>query len=136
RAVMSPDVMGDQYTGTLGPPIEQEIRASVIPVLLQALLDGEHDVRAAAALALGKAGDWREIKTLIATVNDRDRTVAEAAILALGLLGESSVEHTLREVMSQTTRTIRERGLAAIALGYSGGDVARVALFDQLGMTS
>ena len=32
---------------------------------------------------------------------------------------------TLRDVLNDTTRTARERGLAAIALGYSGGDLAR-----------
>jgi HEAT repeat protein len=136
RAVWAPDVAGDLYTGTLAAPMEQEIRSAVIPLLEEALKDNDHEVRAAAAIALGKAGDWREIKTLIAAVNDRERSVSEAAILAVGLLGEGSVEQTLRDVFNDTTRTARERGLAAIALGYSGGDVARGVLFEQLGATT
>jgi HEAT repeat protein len=136
RAVSAPELSGDQYSGGLAPPIEQEIRASVIPLLEEALKDSDHEVRSAAALALGKVGDWREIKVLIAALHDRERSVAEAAVLALGLLGEASVEHSLRDVFNDTTRTARERGLAALALGYSGGDVARSVLFDQLGATS
>lgn len=136
RAVLAPDVAGDQYSGALGPPIEQEIRSAVIPLLEEALKDADHQVRAAAALALGKAGDWREIKVLIAAASDRERSVSDAAILALGLLGEGSVEPTLRDILNDTTRTGRERALAAIALGYSGGDLARAVLFDQLGATS
>lgn len=136
RAVVAPDVAGDQYSGTLGPPIEQEIRSAVIPLLEEAMKDSDHQVRAAAVLALGKAGDWREIKILIAATSDRERAVSEAAVLALGLLGEGSVEATLRDIMNDSTRTARERGLAAIALGYSGGDLARTVLFDQLGTTS
>jgi HEAT repeat protein len=135
RAVLAPEVMGDAYTGTLGAPTAQEIRANVIPLLEQALRDTDHQVRSQAALALGKVGDWREIKILLAALTDREREVSEAAILALGLLGEGSVEHSLRDVLNDTTRTARERGLAAIALGYSGGDVARAALFDHLGTT-
>jgi HEAT repeat protein len=138
RAVLAPDVVGagDAYTGTLGPPVEHEIRTAVIPLLEQALRDTDHQVRAAAALALGKVGDWREIKTLLAALADRERSVSEAAILALGLLRESSVEQSLRDVLNDTNRNARERGLAAIALGYSGGDTARSALFDHLGATS
>jgi HEAT repeat protein len=135
RAVLAPDVVVDAYTGTLGPPVEHEIRNAVIPLLLQALRDTDHQVRAAAALALGKVGDWREIKPLLGALADRERTVSEAAILALGLLGESSVEHYLKEVFNDTTRNSRERAMAAIALGYSGGDTARAVLFDNLGST-
>lgn len=135
RAVLAPDVVGDAYTGTLGPPVEHEIRAVVIPLLEQALRDTDHQVRGAAALALGKVGDWREIKTLLGALADRERTVSEAAILALGLLGEGSVERSLKDVLSDPSRNARERSMAAIALGYSGGDTARTALFDQLGST-
>jgi HEAT repeat protein len=136
RGVAAPDVSGDLYSATLSPPLEQEIRGSVIPFLEEALRDSDHDVRAAAVLALGKVGDWREIKTLIAALGDRERAVSEAAILALGLLGEGSVEHALRDVFNDTTRTGRERALAAVALGYSGGDLARGVLFENLGATT
>jgi HEAT repeat protein len=136
RAVMAPDVAGDQYSASLAPPIEQEIRAAVIPALLEALRDNDHQVRAAAALSLGRCGDWREIRVLAGTINDRERLVAEAAILGIGLLGEGSAEGPLRDALNETTRNSRERAFAAIALGYSGGDLARTVLFDQLGTTN
>jgi HEAT repeat protein len=136
RAILAPDRAGDQYAGTLGAPLEAEIRATVIPALLDALKEGDHQTRAPAAIALGKAGDWREIRTLAAALNDRERAVAEAATLALGLFGEASVEPPLRDLMNDATRSSRERGLAAIALGYSGGDLARSVLFRDLGATS
>jgi HEAT repeat protein len=135
RAVLAPDVVGDAYTGTLAAPTEQEVRTKVIPVLIGALADTDHSVRTQAALALGKVGDWREMRTLVAALKDRERGVVEAAIVAIGLLGEPAAEAAIRDVMNDTTRTARERAIAAIALGYSGGDDARAALFDRLGTT-
>ena len=82
RAVLAPDVAGDQYQASLAPPIEQEIRTAVIPLLEQALRDPDHSVRAAAALALGRAGDWREIKLLIAAASDREKAAASVRVRA------------------------------------------------------
>jgi HEAT repeat protein len=90
-------------------------------------------MRNSAAIALGKVGDVREFKVIEAMLADDDRTVVESAILALGLLRCDRGERRLTELARERHRSGRQRGFAVIALGLSGGEIARRALTEKIG---
>ncbi len=115
------------------PLTPEEVRTHVIPVLQKALTDKETNLRDSAAIALGKCGDVRDVAALLTALGDKDRTVVEGAIIGLGLLGDPRAEKKLVEIFQDRSEHMRSRGIAAIALGYSGGDLAQKALFDGLG---
>ncbi len=115
------------------PMTREDVRRKLIPVLMRALKDKNFEVRASAAIALGKAGDGNDLDAIVRAVADHDRNVTEAAIVGLGLLREAKGEATLVNIFNTTERNVRERGMAAIALGFSGGEAARGLLLDGLG---
>ncbi|MEE9392210.1 MAG: HEAT repeat domain-containing protein [Planctomycetota bacterium] len=123
----------------------RKIRDGVLPVLRLALKDGHYDTRAAAVIALGKAGmpdDLAEIKTLL---GDRDKRVRESSALALGILGNKKALPELIAIMNNTAWARKElrqggevlprtRAFAAMALGLIGGrtDISDTAAFTAL----
>ena len=125
---------------TEAPPIKHvdatrsEIRRLIVPVLARALRDSSSDVRDAAAIALGRAGDVPELAALKkAALDDATVTVREGAILGMGLLETPMAEAVLVEMLESRDLGFKERGLVAIALGLSGGHRARSALEKRLG---
>ncbi|HYC78013.1 MAG TPA: HEAT repeat domain-containing protein [Planctomycetota bacterium] len=115
------------------PVTSDDVRKRIIPALVRALKSRDQDVRAAAAIALGKTGEATEVEALRALLEDRDRTVVEAAIVGLGLLRRPEAESLLAKIVNDDDRAVRERPIAAVMLGVSGGDWARKALFERLG---
>ncbi|MAG58553.1 MAG: hypothetical protein CMJ83_19875 [Planctomycetes bacterium] len=116
-------------------PTPEEIRAQVLPALTKLLAKSrDKDIRNSAALAIGRIGDVREYRLLESYLDDKERTVIEAAILGLGLLRSPRAEKRLIDLARNATRSARERGFAMMALGYSGGDMAKAALFESLGI--
>lgn len=109
-------------------PPREWVEGAVVPLLRARLADSdEHfDVRAAAALALGRLDDQESVPLLLAVVRDddprgSDRVAREGAQLALGLLGAEGV--ALDELRSRLTRTTLRREFvrpyAAVALGLA-----------------
>lgn len=120
--------------GAASAPDREDIRNRVLPVLTDMLKAArETDIRDSAAIALGKIGDDRDVPALEALLGDSERAVVESSILGLGLLRSDRAEQRLVELYRDPSRSARERGFAVVALGLSGGAVAREALFNGLG---
>lgn len=102
-----------------------KVCGDVLPVLLWALHDEDYDVRASAAIALGKLGDVRASAPLqgCARRDERD-DVRRAALLGLGLLGKPDAVPFLSAVVADQRLASEERSMAALALGLVGGDEA------------
>jgi len=115
----------------------------LLPALLARLTDEHFDVRAAAVIALGKAGDVRAVEPLVDALGDSHKQVSESAALALGILGEKAAISVLRELLidSREGRKLvrrpqevpfRTRAFAAIALGLIGDASAAPDLLDAV----
>lgn len=115
-------------------PSRSDIEGIILP-FLKGLLDTERnqEIRDSAALALGRAGGEAEVPILKALADDRQGSVREAAILGLGLIESPGAESLLAGFATDESRLLRERTLAIMALGISGGEVARDLLLRQLG---
>ena len=68
------------------------LRQGDIDSLLPMLSMDDNRVRVAAIASLGRTGDGRAARPLIALLGDDNRSVREAAVRALGALGEQAVE--------------------------------------------
>ncbi|MCB9436101.1 MAG: HEAT repeat domain-containing protein [Anaerolineales bacterium] len=66
----------------------------IVQHLRDALKDGEAEVRAAAAKALGSIGDTRTIEDLKEALKDESAEVRAAAVEALGKIG-ATMKHTI-----------------------------------------
>lgn len=112
-------------------PTNKAIKEKVIPTLEVALKDKFFDVRAAAVIALGKAGDKDQLPLIIETLGDTHKQVSESAALAMGILGEPAGLDVLRELIKDTREgaqlvkrpqgvPFRTRAFAGIAMGLIG----------------
>lgn len=107
--------------------------ASAVPHLRGALLrlDEEPEVRAAAAVALGRIGDSTGLRGLLEGLKDPAPEVRVAAALALGRLrGDGAVTGLSRALASDSSWWVRHA--AAIALGGAGKAFAVGALEESL----
>lgn len=86
--------------------------------------------RAAAAEALGRTGDARAIRPLLAALRDPQEWVRWAAATALGSLGKPAIP-VLSEALHDPSPTVRS--LAAMALGQTGEPDAVEPLREALG---
>jgi len=102
-----------------------KVRSDVLPVLFLALRDDDFDVRASAAIALGKLGDAHAFPQLrdCARKDPRDE-VRRAALLGLGLLGRTEAIPFLADRISDRSLASEERSMAALGMGLVGGDDA------------
>ena len=112
-------------------PTTKAIREKVLPVLEKALKDKHFDVRAAAVIALGKAGDKAQLPAIIETLGDNHKQVSESAALAIGILGEPAGLPVLRDLIKDTREgkqlvkrpqgvPFRTRAFAGFAMGLIG----------------
>lgn len=91
-----------------------------VPLLLEALDDRDRDVRASAAVAIGRSRNRAAGALLRATaVNDRDPHVRECALVALGLVARGDEVTTLTNVLTDRKSRAQERQIAAVALGLA-----------------
>lgn len=113
--------------------LPDEARATVLPVLLAALKDGNSEIVDAAAIALGRSVETDAcgpfLDPLEKTLGHKVRSPQQAAALALGMLAAPEAAAILREVVSDSTAGRAAvgvsgpiddllRGLAALALGF------------------
>ncbi|OYT68330.1 MAG: hypothetical protein CFK48_11920, partial [Armatimonadetes bacterium CP1_7O] len=67
-----------------------EVGSPAVPALVQALGDGDKDVRSAACEALGAIGDASAVPALIKALGDEWSSARSAACRALGAIGDAS----------------------------------------------
>jgi HEAT repeat protein len=118
---------------------DPDVRARILPALLQALADGEADVADSAAIALARIvrpGDAAlALAPLTRTLDHPAKTAREAAALGLGIVGASEALPILRELLldSGEGRRLsgrdggveeRVRAFAAAAMGLIGDPAA------------
>jgi HEAT repeat protein len=114
------------------PVVAEDVGARILPPLKKALTSRDHGIRAAAAVAIGKCGGAEEVPLLKALLDDRDRGVVEAAVVGLALLRRPESEAHLVAFANDPGKPNKARCMAAAMLGVSGGDAARLALFERL----
>jgi HEAT repeat protein len=108
------------------------LRRVLEPRLIEALHDHDANVRASAAVALGRTGGATAVELLLGLLDDPNRTVRQRALLALGATGASEAQSLLLHVAREGTLpggeevTPLARPLAVVALG-----LGRRAGFDE-----
>jgi HEAT repeat protein len=126
--------LGNEVDGVaLAARLREQTRQDALPMLLVALTDASAPVRAAAAIALGRAADSEDVgayEALVKALGDPDGDVRSAACIALGLTGsEAAIERLLavaRDDASGRSLVGRQyvlpltRSHAAVALGLIG----------------
>lgn len=109
------------------------LRRVLEPRLIEALGDGDANVRASAAVALGRTAGATAVEPLLAMLDDPSRSVRQRALLALGATGAAQAQSLLLHVAREGTLpggedvTPLARPLAVVALG-----LGRRAGFDEL----
>lgn len=112
------------------PNVQQLKSEENVDGLIEALgYQDDHNVRLAAASALGKVGDSRAVTPLIGALDDRKR-VKEIAARALGEIGDMrAVEPLITQLHDENWEI---RGTVAKALGKIGDDHAIQPLISLL----
>jgi len=108
-----------------------QLGAQAVPALIQALGDGDRDVRKAACGALGVIGDPHAVPALIQALGDGDSRVRSAACGALGAIGDLQAVPALIQALGDWYSDVR--GAACAALGAIGDPHAVPALIQALG---
>lgn len=111
---------------------EDDVKGLVVPVLLRALGDGDPEMRALAAVSLGKAQVSQAFGPLKALLDGPPGPDRRAAALALGFLREPLAAPALIEFMKRSGVSAAERAYAALGLGFLGSDEGAPALRDAL----
>ncbi len=127
-------VAGEDDDGVVLPPSVPRGVVDAGSFVAGMLGDADYDVRAAAAIACGKAehrGAAAGLRSL--AEGDKRDVVRRAALLGLGILGEDHHLPYLATVLADRAREVRERGAAAIAIGLVGGDAAARVLAAEVG---
>jgi HEAT repeat protein len=122
---------GDELVDPTDPAVRRttiaaKTKGTVLPVLLRALTDqSDFDIRASAAIALGKLGDASASAPLReAALRDKRDDVRRAALIGLGLLGQGADLLFLCDFAGDRGRDKTLRASACIGIGLSGGDDA------------
>lgn len=89
--------------------------------LYQALQDKSPQIRRAACIALGKAGEVQPIEPISQLLTDKDEQVRCAACQALGMLGGQSTLASLTKCLHDSSPSVRKSACSALAgLGGKG----------------
>ncbi|MHC5038251.1 MAG: HEAT repeat domain-containing protein [Planctomycetota bacterium] len=94
----------------------------LVDFLCQSLTDDHREIRASAAIALGKIR-WNEApirSALLKALKDRDRTVRATAALALGMIGAKETGPRLAAILKNKRNDSGFRSFAAVSLGLMG----------------
>lgn len=102
-----------------------------VPALLEAVQGEFFTVRSRAALALGKIGDTKAIRSLIHLLKDRENEVRIAVCLSLGFFKDPSTFDEIANVLLDDP-IIEVRQAAAQALGNTGHPAALPYLMEAL----
>jgi HEAT repeat protein len=103
--------------------------AEARPTLREAMLDeGLTDVRAQAALALGKIADPEDVPALLMAAEDEAWPVRAQAANALGMIGDASTIPTLRQLALDEEWWVRLNACRALANMGPAGEQALVEM--------
>ncbi|HTM19305.1 MAG TPA: HEAT repeat domain-containing protein [Kofleriaceae bacterium] len=92
------------------------VRAERVHDLSRTLINSTQDKeRIAAAVALGRLGDVRAIKPLVAALRDGNRMVRAVAAMALGHLADDMALPALQRATTDSDELVRKRAVEAIA---------------------
>jgi HEAT repeat protein len=101
--------------------VDDELRLrEVLPVLVDALRHRHRDVRASAAMSLGRLNLAAALPYIETMIDDPDLFVRAHAILALGVSGQPAAVEPLAAVLEDERRPAEARMYAAAALGLVG----------------
>lgn len=108
---------------------ETLVREQLVPLFLKALQDDDAEIRASAAIALGKTRDPQGTAPLVAAARkDKDDTVRASCVIALGIAGDERALPFLDELLCDGKENVRRRAFAAMSMGLVGGDDAAAGL--------
>jgi hypothetical protein len=98
--------------------------ADSVDQLAQALSDRSYNVRAQAAMVLGKLRDRRGVPLLIGALADREAAVRAVAAVSLGKLGDAAALPALRARMEDPDALVRTAVSRAITTLETGPEVS------------
>ena len=125
---------GSDQVGAAGRPLSAEEKTRrLLPPLLRAIKDTDQEVRAAAAIALGKIAVEGSVAPLLAALEDRTQLVRNAAALSLGLTANPRAEAPMLEAFRRGGLQDITRAWLAVGLGYLGTPAAAQELLRPLG---
>jgi HEAT repeat protein len=102
------------------------------PALRRAISYGENvDLKAQAALALGKIGNPEDVPTLLELCEDEEWPVRAQAANALGMIGETSTIPTLRRLATDQEWWVRLNATRVLANMGSSGERALVEILED-----
>jgi HEAT repeat protein len=104
----------------------------IVDFLESCLKDKYFDIRGAAALALGKAGNPDAAKAVRTLLKSRNDVVRESALLALGMLKDSKALPLMKRILADRKQTQSLRVHAAMAMGLLGDHGAGPELLEAL----
>jgi HEAT repeat protein len=126
------------FTRLLGQPavraqvVEALVRygAGVVPLLIDQLRAEDLDTRQAAAVALGRIGDRRATRPLVATLTDPELALPAAG--ALARLGDGDAFEALLGLLGHVDSAVRQAAIAALnSIGHREMPARIVALLDD-----
>lgn len=134
RLEQSVDIfLGGAFPGRAEPVLEDDdaARRRIFPVLVM-LLDHDHpDVRAEAALALGKVAGGEAVVCLARLLGDANAHVRHTALLAMGLTKSPEALPELTRFVLDRDHQAFDRAFAALALGLLPG-AESTPIFERL----
>lgn len=125
------EICRDRYVqGSSVKALAQIGRPAVQPLIV-ALKNGERDVRASAAIALGQIGGIQAFEALLVSLRDDDLVVCASVAVALGQVGNAQAVPALAITLREDRGRMARAG-AAMSLGRLGGAQAIKALTSTL----
>ena len=100
--------------------IEKKAKEEIKGQLLQALEDGDEDIRVRAAIGLGELGDKRAVEPLIQILKDKRKGGRVGAAINLGTIGDKEAVESLIQIMKDKNEDKHIRCCAARSLGKIG----------------
>jgi len=128
----SPEFFLGGNAAAAGALDRSRLRAEAIPALIEVARAGDPDLRAAAAMALGRLGPSDALPFLETLTRDPKPVVRRGALLGLGLMGDEAALPAIIESYEASGRSPDSRPHAALALGLSGRPEARPVLLRRL----
>jgi tetratricopeptide (TPR) repeat protein len=129
------EIVGDGVEG--GPPTRRSRRVDAIPDLVEALNDGDRDIRALAILVLAFMNAPEALPALMEATRHEDPVVRRDALIGLGWLGRYApcrrrAVDTLRQVVAEGDPSLNIPLAAAGALAELGERVKPEIFYDAL----
>jgi len=117
-------------------PLSDDDRLQLLPVLSAALGHSDKDIRATAAMSLGRLGLSASVPLLAEMVEDPDLFVRAQSVIALGATGRPAALETLAAIAGDRRRNDEMRVFAMAAVALVPGEEAEGLLAGWLSPTA